>query len=156
MDINATLIGQSIAFLVFVLFCYKFVWPALSGAIEKRQKEIEESINSAAKLRDDIATEKNQADLEINRAKLKAKEIESNAEKEAAQIIEQARVTAQAQAQLELDRANQQIAQEKARASQELRAQVGAIAVQIAEKIIKRELSVKDNQDLIEDAISKL
>ena len=40
MNINATLIGQLIAFTVFVWFCMKFVWPPLMEAIEKRQQDI--------------------------------------------------------------------------------------------------------------------
>jgi F-type H+-transporting ATPase subunit b len=43
-DINATLIGETIAFAVFVLFCMKYVWPPLNGAIEARQKKIEEGL----------------------------------------------------------------------------------------------------------------
>lgn len=39
MNINATLIGELIAFLVFVLFCMKYVWPPIIGAIEARQQK---------------------------------------------------------------------------------------------------------------------
>ncbi|MFC6277422.1 F0F1 ATP synthase subunit B [Psittacicella hinzii] len=156
MDINATLIGQSIAFLVFVLFCYKFIWPPISGAIEKRQKEIADSLNSAAKMREEIVSEKNQADLEISKAKLKAKEILSEAEKQASQIVEQAHEQATAKAEQIIEQANKNLALEASRVRKELRAEVGAIAVQIAEKIVERELSAKDNQDIIDNALSKL
>ncbi|MCL4721516.1 MAG: F0F1 ATP synthase subunit B, partial [Gammaproteobacteria bacterium] len=40
MDINLTLIGQSIAMAVFVWFCMKYVWPPLLGIIEERQAKI--------------------------------------------------------------------------------------------------------------------
>ncbi len=38
MNINATLIGQSVAFLIFVLFCMKFVWPPVIAALHERQR----------------------------------------------------------------------------------------------------------------------
>ena len=40
MNMNATILGQAIAFILFVWFCMKYVWPPLMAAIEKRQKEI--------------------------------------------------------------------------------------------------------------------
>lgn len=40
MNLNATLLGELIAFAVFVLFCMKFVWPPLINAIEARQKKL--------------------------------------------------------------------------------------------------------------------
>ena len=47
MDINLTLIGQSIAMLVFVWFCMKVIWPPLLNALEERQKQIEDGLAAA-------------------------------------------------------------------------------------------------------------
>ncbi len=44
MNLNATILGQAIAFVLFVLFCMKYVWPPLMAAIEKRQKEIADAL----------------------------------------------------------------------------------------------------------------
>jgi ATP synthase F0 subunit b len=41
---NATILGQAIAFVLFVWFCMKYVWPPLMAAIEKRQKEIADGL----------------------------------------------------------------------------------------------------------------
>ena len=49
MDLNATLIGQTIAMIVFVWFCMKFVWPPLLGMIEERQIEIADGLAAAEK-----------------------------------------------------------------------------------------------------------
>jgi len=46
-DINMTLIGQSIAMIVFVWFCMKFIWPPILAALEERQKQIEEGLAAA-------------------------------------------------------------------------------------------------------------
>ena len=47
MNLNATLIGQLIAFAIFVWFCMKFVWPPIISAIEKRQSQIANALASA-------------------------------------------------------------------------------------------------------------
>ena len=47
MNINATLIGQTIAFIIFVWFCVKFVWPPIINAIETRQSQIANALASA-------------------------------------------------------------------------------------------------------------
>lgn len=47
MNLNATLIGQLIAFAIFVAFCMKFVWPPIIKAIEERQRSIANALASA-------------------------------------------------------------------------------------------------------------
>ena len=47
MDINMTLLGQTIAMIVFVWFCMKFIWPPIMTAIEARQKEIADGLAAA-------------------------------------------------------------------------------------------------------------
>lgn len=47
MNLNATLIGQLIAFALFVWFCMKFVWPPIINAIETRQSQIANALASA-------------------------------------------------------------------------------------------------------------
>lgn len=47
MNLNATILGQAIAFVLFVIFCMKYVWPPIMAAIEKRQQEIADGLSSA-------------------------------------------------------------------------------------------------------------
>ena len=49
MEINATFVGQAVAFLIFAVLCMKFVWPPLINALEKRQKEIADGLTAAEK-----------------------------------------------------------------------------------------------------------
>ncbi|GAB7213977.1 hypothetical protein OS42_05880 [Dickeya oryzae] len=57
MNLNATILGQAIAFVLFVWFCMKYVWPPIMAAIEKRQKEIADGLASAerAKKRSELS-----------------------------------------------------------------------------------------------------
>ncbi len=80
MNINATLLGQAIAFAVFVWFCMKYVWPPLLTAIEERQKKIADGLTQA---------ERAGKDLELAQAKATEKLKEAKAQ--AAEIVEQAK-----------------------------------------------------------------
>ena len=71
MEINATFLGQAVAFLIFAVICMKYVWPPLLGAIEKRHKEIADGLDSAEKVspgfRDSILTGEVKAPKEVIR-----------------------------------------------------------------------------------------
>lgn len=71
MNINATLLGQLVAFAIFVWFCMKFVWPPLIGAINERQRKIEEGLSAAEKAKEDLASAEQQVEQEFAAAKLK-------------------------------------------------------------------------------------
>ena len=62
MDINLTLIGQSIAMLVFVWFCMKFIWPPIIEAIEERQKQIEDGLAAADRGQEKLVQAQAEAD----------------------------------------------------------------------------------------------
>ncbi len=83
MDINMTLLGQSIAMLVFVWFCMKFIWPPLLAAIEDRQQQIEEGLAAA-----DRGQEK------LVQAAAEADEVVADARRQATTILDQANARA--------------------------------------------------------------
>ncbi len=69
MNINLTLIGQAIAFAIFVAFCMKFVWPPLINAISERQRKIADGLNAAEKAKADLADAQAQVKAELDAAK---------------------------------------------------------------------------------------
>ena len=83
MDINLTLIGQSISMILFVWFCMKFIWPPLMQAIEDRQTQIADGL---------AAGEKGQQKLD--KANIDSKEILDEARKQATGILGQANARA--------------------------------------------------------------
>ena len=54
MNMNATLLGQAIAFFMFVVFCMKYVWPPIMEAIEERQKKIADGLAAADRAAKDL------------------------------------------------------------------------------------------------------
>lgn len=86
MNLNATILGQAIAFVLFVLFCMKYVWPPLMAAIEKRQKEIADGLASAERAHKDLDLAKASATDQLKKAKAEAQVIIEQANKRRAQI----------------------------------------------------------------------
>ena len=77
MNINLTLIGQAIAFAIFVAFCMKFVWPPLINAISERQRKIADGLNAAEKAKADLADAQAQVKAELDAAKAKITALEN-------------------------------------------------------------------------------
>ncbi len=69
MNINATLIGQSLSFLVFVWFCMKFIWPVIRGAMEEREQKIAEGLQAADRANKDLELAQEKADHQLREAK---------------------------------------------------------------------------------------
>lgn len=76
MNINATLIGQSVAFLIFVLFCMKYVWPPVIAALHERQKKIADGLDAASRAARDL--ELAQKKRVSNCAKRKLRQLKSS------------------------------------------------------------------------------
>ena len=150
MDLNATLIGQTIAMLVFVWFCMKFVWPPLMGMIEERQTEIADGLAAAEKgARSLELAEVEKAGL-LEEARTQAREIIDQATTQGGHIVEEARGTADKERERILSAAQAEVDQEVNRAREQLRSQVGTIAIAGAEKIIAREIDAATHKDLLD------
>ena len=88
MDFNLTLIGQTIAMIVFVWFCMKYIWPFITGAIEQRQTEIADGLAAAEQGKNSLATAKVEIDKIIAAARDQARGIVEQANTRAASIVD--------------------------------------------------------------------
>lgn len=147
----------TICFLIFWFLVGKFAFKPIANAIKTREESIENALASAQKAKEEML--KLQAD---NQAAVK------QAQQEASQILKEARElkasiesNAQAKAKEEATRivaeARAEIQKQKESAVLEVKQEVSKMAVQIAEKVLERELSsAKDQQALISDLVDKL
>ncbi len=87
---------------------------------------------------------------------MQAQDILAAANKQAVQMVEQAKGTAQAEADRIVAKAHEEVAREVARAREELRKQVGELAVAGAAKILKREIDTKAHADVLNDLAAKI
>ena len=149
MDINLTIIGQAIAFAIFVWFTVKFVWPPLLKAIEDRQKAIADGLAAAEKGKLELAQADKKTTEVLGEARGRAGEIISTAEKRATQMIEEAKTAAKTEGDRIVAGAKAEVEQEVFRAKESLRAQVASLAVSGAEKILRREVNAQVHADLL-------
>ena len=149
MDINMTLIGQTIAMIVFVWFCMKFIWPPLLAALEERQKLIEEGLTAADKGKESLVKATAEADGIINEARKQATSILDSANQRANEIISDSKLDGIKEKERQLNSAKAEIEQEANRVREELRSQVSVIAISSAEKILNREIDGKAHDDIL-------
>lgn len=156
MDFNLTLIGQTIAMIVFVWFCMKYVWPPLLGMIEERQTEIADGLAAAERGRNSLDDAKGEVDRLVGEARDQARSIVDQANARANSIVDEARAEGAAARQREVDAGLAQIELDKSRARDELRAQVATIAVAGAEKVLGREIDANAHRDLLDQLANDL
>ena len=156
MNINATLIGQTIMFALFVWFCMKFVWPPIMAALDARNKRIADGLAAAERGKNDLAlAAKRSAEL-LREAKEKVAEIIALGDKRAGEIVEEAKAQAKIEGERIVTAAKAEIEQEVFRAKEQLRTQVSAIALAGAGKILGREIDAKAHSDLLDKLVAEI
>ncbi|WP_435236042.1 F0F1 ATP synthase subunit B [Psychromonas sp. PT13] len=156
MNINATLLGQAIAFAIFVWFCMKYVWPPLMNAIEARQKTIADGLTQAERAGKNLELAQAKASDKLKEAKAQAAEIIEQANKRRAQIVEEAKMEGESERRKIVDQGAAEVNAERNRAREELRHQVSTLAIAGAEKIIKRSIDKEANSDIIDKLVAEL
>ena len=150
MDINiGTLAGQTIAMIVFVWFCMKYIWPPLLEAIEDRQKKIAEGLAAADKGEEKLAEARAEAVSIVSDARKQATGILDQAHARANEIVAEGKAGGVKERDRQLAAAQAEIEQETNKAREELRGQVSAIAVASAEKILNREIDARQHEDIL-------
>jgi F-type H+-transporting ATPase subunit b len=156
MNINATLLGQTIMFAMFVWFCMKFVWPPIMAALDARKKQIADGLAAAERGKHDLDLAAKRSAEVLREAKEKAAEIIALGDKRHSEIVEEAKVKAEVEASNIRTRANAEIEQEVFRAKEQLRTQVSAVALAGAGKILGREIDAKAHNELLEKLVAEI
>ena len=156
MHINMTLIGQSITFLIFVWFCMKFVWPVIRNAMDARTQQIAEGLSAAERAHRDLELAKDKVSSQLKDAKVEAASIIEQANRRAAQIIDEAKDRARDEGDRIKASAQAEIEQESNRAREQLRAQVGALAVAGASRILGRAVDERAHRDIVDQLAQEL
>ncbi|WP_018867618.1 MULTISPECIES: F0F1 ATP synthase subunit B [unclassified Thioalkalivibrio] len=156
MNINLTIIGQLLAFSVFVWFTMRYVWPPMSNALEERRKKIADGLAAAERGEKEQELAQERATEVIKEAKQQANEIVASAQKRANDLVEESKTTAREEGDRIKEAAQSEIEQELNRAKEELRKQVSELAVAGAEQILAKEIDAKAHGDLLKKLAAKL
>lgn len=156
MNLTATILGQIIAFFVFAWFCMVYVWPPIVNALSERQKKIADGLQAAERAGHDLELAQQRAAELLKEAKTSSSGILDQANKRASQIVEEAKDQAREEGQRMIAGAKAEIAQEVNRAREQLRAQVAAIAIAGAEKILEASIDESKHTELAEKLAASL
>lgn len=156
MNINLTLIGQTVTFIIFVWFCMRFIWPPIMTALNERRQTIADGLAAAAEGQRERERGKNDANELIEKAKAQAQEIITKAEKRCTEVIAEAKSEATAEGERILNVARGEIEMESNRAREQLRVQVAQLAVAGAEQILSKEVDAKEHEKMLSDLASNL
>jgi len=156
MQINATLIGQALGFLILVWFTWMFIWPPLLKAIDERQKKIADGLAAANRGQKDLDEAKTQALEIVREARAKAAQIVDQANSRGNQLVEEARGTAIAEGDRLIAAARGEIATESTRVRGELRGEVARLAVAGASQLLKREINPAAHQALLDELADRI
>ena len=156
MNLNLTLIGQMIAFVGFVVFCMKFVWPPIIAAMAEREQKIADGLAAADRASHDLELAKEKAVERLTTAKHEAAGIIDAANKRGNQLVEEAKDTAVVEAGRVKASAQAEIEQETNRAREHLRSQVAALSLAGAEKVLGAAIDREAHNELVEKLASEL
>ena len=156
MNINLTLIAQGITFFAFIWFTVKFVWPPILAAIEERRTKIADGLAAADKGARSLEDAQAKISVMVEEARGQGRQIIDQAQTRATGIVDEARVGATQERERILQSGQAEVEQQINRARDELRAQVAAIAVAGAEKILGREIDPRTHQDLLDKLAAQI
>ncbi|MFN5165973.1 MAG: F0F1 ATP synthase subunit B [Pseudomonadota bacterium] len=149
MSINATLFFQMVVFLGLVWFTMKFVWPPIVRALDERASKIAEGLSAADKAKADLAAANTRVEQQLAAARDDAARRRADAERQAQQMVEEAKARASEEGAKIVAAARAEAEQEAVKARETLREQVAGLAVKGAEQILKREVNSGVHAELL-------
>jgi F-type H+-transporting ATPase subunit b len=155
-NLNATLFAQLGVFLILAWFTMKFVWPPIMKALDERAGKIADGLAAADKAKADLAHAEKKASDELRKARESAAEFRSGAERQVAQLIEDARAEGARIVNAAREAAEAEAGVASQRAKEALREHVAVLAVAGAERILRKEIDALAHAELLTQLKSEL
>ena len=155
-EVNWTLGVQLISFLLLLAVLYKLLYRPLLGALEGRSAAIAQQLAEAQAARETAQRELGAMEARIRAAHADAQALRERALREAGELRERLSADARQEAARLVEAAQAQVGQEVRRARAELRTEVGVLATQIAERLIRKSLTDDDHQRLVREALARI
>ena len=151
-----TFLAQICNLMIQLLIFKKFLLNPVKNVIAERKAKADSQIADATKLRTEAEAMKAEYEQNLQNARTEANEIVAHAQKTATARGEEIVGEARAQAAALKQKAEADIAQERKKAVNEVKDEIGGIAMEIASKVVEREISEKDHKDLIDEFIKNV
>lgn len=156
MDINATLIGQFITFVILIWFTMKYVWPPITKAMHDRETKIAAGLEAAERGQRELEAAEHQALTIIREARSQANHLIEQANLHSAKLVEEAKANAKLEGQRLIEMAQSEIDREVTQAKIQLKSHLATLAIAGAEKLIKRNLDAASHQDMLNDLAAEI
>lgn len=156
MNINLTLLGQMITFMILVGVTMKYIWPPMMKALDDRRKQIASGLEAAERGHHELELARHRATEKLRDAKLEAAKIIDQANQRATRMVEEAKEKARDEGDRLITLAKEQIDQELRAAKQQLFKQVAGLAMTGAEKILAEKIDAKTNDRLVDQLIDEI
>ncbi len=148
---------MSLSFLVVMFILGKFAWPMILKSLKDREESIANALNAARKAKEEMAALTADNEKLIQKARAERDQLLKEARDTRDSIVAEARNKAQAEANKIMAQTRETINNEKMAAITELKNQVAAMSIEIAEKILRHELSNDEKQkNLMENLIKDI
>ena len=145
----------TITFLLLLFILGKFAWKPILNAIKTRENSIETALKSAESALNDMRELKSANEMILTQARTERDAMLKEARETKDSIVAEAKQRAQAEYDRILSSAREQISNEKNAAVAELKNQVAVLSIEIAEKILKTELSNDEKQKALVSNLMK-
>ncbi len=152
-----TIFWMLLMFIILLIILKKFAWRPILNALDKREKSIEDSLRSADRAREEMERLKADNEKVMAQARLERDNMLKETKRTSEKILSEAREKAKEEARLLIEATKDLIENEKTSAVDEIRKQVAALSVEIAEKILKEKLKdEKKQKELIEKLLEDI
>lgn len=143
-----------VSFSIILFLLKKFAWPVILGALDERERSINDALNAAQKAKEEMAALKSDNEKLLQEARNQRDLILKEARDAKEAIINEAKNKATEESDRLRRIAREEIQNEKMAAITELKNQVASLSIEIAEKVIRQQLSAEDKQkQLIQDML---
>ncbi len=143
-------------FVILLILLTAFAWRPLLQALEARQEGIRKSLEDAEAARNELERLNRESEEILRSSRVEAEGIIAKSRGDAEALGEEMKRKARADADAMITDAKRQIAAEKTQAISDLRNQVAELSIEIASKVLERNVSSEDNNKLVEDTLKRL
>jgi F-type H+-transporting ATPase subunit b len=153
---NGTFFVELAIFLIIVFLIAKYILPPVNRAMEQRQEHIKNSLEAADAARAEAMAANTEREAELRKAKQHGHEIVATANRTGEQIVVEAQARAQAEHDRILANAQTEIELLRRRAVEDAASRMGALVLDVVERVIGREVDSAAHRDLIDEAVAAL
>lgn len=157
---NNTALGHTvmtmISFIVLLLIIRKVAWVPLMNILEERSNKIQDDISNAESQKADSTEANKLAQEELRKAKAQASQIILQAKKQSVLIQDSMLNEAKAEVERLHESSKREIELERRRVMHEMRDEITSISIEIAEKVLNREIKEADHRQLVDDFIQRM